>query len=174
MKIVYLFTLLVLFLSGCGDYPGHLPNDPVKLSSLPTWVESVRREIPDGGDCHIDSVNDKSGEGPQSHTVSRSGTPLKVTGWGAISVKNGVAATDIAISLKPEFADGLRFFAATAKLNRPDVAAYFKNPASVDTGFSAVIDLSDAQLGNYVLEVIQHKDGKNFKCQLSANIIVVK
>lgn len=174
MNKVGIIALLGLSLIGCNEYPGHRPNDGVKMTAKPIWGNSIGREIPLGGDCHIDTVNNELAEGTLSHTVKGSGPALKVTGWGAISVKDGVIASDIAIALKSKSAQGTRLFATATKEKRQDVADYFKNPASVDTGFIAAIDLSDVPPGEYVLEVIQHKDGKNIKCQYTSNIIIKK
>jgi len=176
MKIVCLIALLGLTVSGCNDYPGHQPNssNSVKMLPKPIWGNLTGQEIPLGGDCHIDSINDEPGEGSSSHTVRQSGPPLKIAGWGAVSVKDGVIAPDIAIALKSNSAQSARLFAAVTKGKRQDVAEYFKNPASIDTGFKAAIDLSDVSPGSYVLEVIQHKNGENFRCQLTSNITVEK
>lgn len=173
MKSMWLIVLLVLSLSGCRDYPGHQPTvGAVQLVPKPLWGDVVSPEISSGGDCHIDSINDNSGEGAPSHTVSQSGTVLKVAGWGAISAKDGVLASDIAVALKSKSPENTRFFAQTTKEKRQDVADYFKNPASIDTGFRVMIDLFDVSPGEYVLEVIQYKDGKILKCQHTANIII--
>jgi len=168
----YLIVLLGLALAGCGDYPGHRPGDALKMSQKANWGDVVGQAIALGGDCHIDSINDEPGEGRTSYTVKQS-EPLKIVGWGAISAKDGVVTSDIAVALKDYSPLGVRLFATTSKGKRPDVAAYFKNPTSVDSGFSALIDLSDVPTGNYVLEVIQHKDGKDLKCQYTANITIV-
>jgi len=174
MKKMCLIGLLGLFLSGCSEYPGHLPADSVKMSYKPAWSDSINPEILLGGDCHIDSINENPGEGLQSHTVRRTDPALKISGWGAISVKDGVVASDIAIALKSASAQGTRLFATATKKKRPDVAEFFKNPASVDTGYIVAIDLSDVPTGKYLLEVILHKDEKNFKCQNTSKIIVKK
>lgn len=172
MKKVYLIALLSLTISGCNDYPGHRPSDGIKMVDKPAWGESISQEISLGGDCHIDSINDELGEGPLSHTIKKNETGLKISGWSAISVSKGVTASDIAIALKSKSTDGTRLFAIITRDKRPDVAAYFKNLASVDTGFKTTIDLSDVSPGSYILEVIQHKDGKSFKCPVTANVIV--
>lgn len=176
MKKVCSLALVGLVLSGCNDYPGHQPNanNSVKMLSEPIWGDLTEREISLGGDCHIDSINDEPGEGFSRHTVRRSGPALKVAGWGAVSVRDGIIASDIAIALKSNSAQGTRLFAAATKGKRQDVAEYFKNPASVDSGFEAAIDLSDVSPGGYVLEVILHKDGENIKCQLASNITITK
>jgi hypothetical protein len=171
MKNIYLLVLFGLILSSCKEYPGHRPNDPVKLMQTPTW--GTVNKMNTGGDCHIDIINDKPGEGPKNHIVSKK-TRLKIVGWGAISAKDGVTATNIAISLKPESTNTLRFFATTDEIHRPDVAEYFKNPLSLKTGFSSVINLSDVPEGIYTIEVIQHKDGENFRCQATAQLRIDK
>lgn len=169
-----LISLMGLFLSGCDDYPGKLPGSAVKMTANPLWSDSIGDEIAIGGDCHIDSINNEPGEGPQSHTVMQNGAAMKVAGWGAISAKDGVVAAHIAIALKSKSVHGTRLFAAATQGKRLDVAEYFKNPASVDSGFSASIDLSDVPPGEYVLEVIQQGEGKNYKCQWTSVLNIEK
>ena len=183
-KIFYIVVLVNLLLAGCGDYPGQTsnegakvvakPDEGAKLTLKPNWGDLTGQEIPQGGDCHIDSINNKEGEGPEFHTVSRSGPPMRVSGWGAISVKEGVIASNIALALRSSSSQGVRLFAAPIRGKRQDVADYFKSPASIDTGFKSAIDLSDVTPGDYWLEVIQHKDGATFKCQYTARIIIEK
>ncbi|MDO8843249.1 hypothetical protein [Methylicorpusculum sp.] len=172
MKNVCLISFLGLFLSSCNDYPGHKPNDYVKMSPKARWDDANSQVIPLGGDCHIDSINDVSGEVFMSHSVSQSKPPLNVVGWSAISGKEGIVASDVAIALKNKLPPNLRLFAKTTREKRADVAEYFKNPASVDTGFKAAIDISDVSPGEYVLELIQHKDGNTYKCQFTSNITI--
>lgn len=170
MKKIFTFALLGFALSGCNDNSGH----SIKMSPKLAWGDLIGQEIALGGDCHIDSINDKPGEGTQSHVVKQHGSGLKVVGWNAISVRDGVMASDVAIALRSNSKQGASLFVAPNKEKRKDVADYFKNSASIETGFSAEIDLSDVIPGNYVLEVIQHKDGKNLKCSYTANIIIEK
>lgn len=183
MKYMYLVVVLGLTLVGCNEYPGQavkeivkpveIPKDNIKFTLKPDWGPSIGEDLPLGGDCHIDSINDKMAEGSEPHTVSQSGAAMKVYGWGAIAAKDGVTATDIALALKSK-SGGARLFAKPLRYKRPDVAEYFKSPASVDTGFKAEISLNDVSPGQYVLEVIQHKEGKYFKCQYTANLVVTK
>ena len=169
-----LLGLSGLSITGCNDYPGAQNDGRVKLAHKPIWGDTTEQQISLGGNCHIDSINDKPGEGPASHTVKQSGPALKVSGWGAISVKEGVMASEIVLGLKRNSNQETRLFAVTTRGKRPDVADYFKNPASIDTGFKSALDLSDIAAGDYLLEVIQHKDGKTFKCEYTANIIIEK
>lgn len=184
MKMLCIVALLSLPLIGCNDYPGPATKEvakvggkisgSVKLTPIPNWGGSIGQDITLGGDCHIDAINDKPGEGPESHTISQSTSALKVSGWAAVSVKEGVVASDIALALKSNASQGTRLFATPIRDKRQDVADYFKNPASVDTGFKSSIDLSDVTPGEYILEVIQNKDGKNFRCQYTAKVIIEK
>lgn len=174
--------MLSIALVGCDEYPGHrkdgaqgTSNNPIstqKMTDKPSWGR-IAQEYSFGGDCHIDSINDEPGEGLANYTVKQ-GAILKVVGWGAISAKEGVIANDIALALKNNSVESHRLFAKATKWKRPDVAEYFKNPSSVDSGFRVAIDLSDVPSGNYLLEVIQHKDGKSLKCHHIAKIIIEK
>lgn len=176
MKALFLAILLSASVAGCGDYPGHQPisKDAVRPVSTPTWGKLNIQDITPGGDCHIDTINDEPGESAAKRTISRSASVLKVTGWGAISVKDGLLASNIALALRSNSPGGTYLFAATTPTNRPDVAAYFKNSTSAAAGFTAMIDLSDVDVGEYTLEVIQHREGKNLICQYTPIIGVEK
>ena len=156
---------LLLLLLGCDEYPGKIPTGAVKMTPKLYWIDAVGLEPAIGGDCHIESINDKATEERPVHTVKESGDAMKVVGWAAISAKIGIVANHIAIGLKSKTGPGSRIFASATRGKRPDVAAYFMNPGSLDTGFSAVLDLSDVPPGEYLLELIQHRDGKNYQCQ---------
>jgi hypothetical protein len=170
MKKIYIVVLFGLSLPGCDEYPGVAANGAAKMTTQPVWGDSIRGDIPIGGDCHIDSINGELGEGPSTY-AARQEVPLKVVGWGAISAKEGILASDIAVALE---GNGVRRFAPVARVKRQDVADYFKNAGSADTGFSVAIDLSSVLPGTYVLEVIQHKDGKDWKCHYLPKVVVVE
>lgn len=173
-KTLYISIIIGLSVCACKKYPGQKENDGIRMTSRPAWSDSIASVIPLGGDCHFDSVNDKPGEGTVAHVVKQSGPVLNVVGWGAISAKNGIAASDIAVALNSKAILGLRLFAMATRGKRPDVAEYFNSPLSVDSGFSVSINLSDVPVGNYELELIQNRDGKTLKCNYTQDIIVEK
>ncbi|MEQ1636902.1 MAG: hypothetical protein ABL903_09415 [Methylococcales bacterium] len=159
---------------GCSDYPGYKYNDGAKPSPQPIWGEIDERDLVLGGDCHLESINDKPSESQSSHLIIQNGAALKVVGWAAISGSKGISATDIAVALNPISGNGTRSFVDTIKVKRPDVADYFKNAGIVDSGFKAAIDLTDMLPGDYQLEIIQHRDKTNYKCQYAANLVLKK
>ncbi len=171
-KIILILFMMGLSLFACNDYPGHKQITGVKLSLKPIWGELQEQEIVLGGDCHLDGINDESGEETDPHTIRKRETALKVVGWAAVAGKDGVIASDIAIALKPNSESTVRLFAPVNRGKRPDVADYFKNPATVDSGFNVAINLTDIPPGQYILELIQHKDRKNYKCQITSIISV--
>ena len=185
MTRLHLIALVALIMTGCGDKPSESvkqadkpvlmdqPSVAVKLKSKPVWGDVVTQEINTGGDCHIDVINDKPGEGIKNISA-KSGSQLKVAGWGAISAKDGVIASNIEIALKSKSIDGARLFATTSNVKRQDLADHFKNSTLINSGFVVVANLGDALPGNYVLEMIQHKDGKNYKCAQTVDVILEK
>ena len=185
MTRIHLIALVALIMTGCGDKPSESvkqadkpvlmdqPSVAVKLKSKPVWGDVVTQEINTGGDCHIDVINDKPGEGIKNISA-KSGSQLKVAGWGAISAKEGVIASNIEIALKSKSIDGARLFATTSNVKRQDLADHFKNSTLINSGFVVVANLGDALPGNYVLEMIQHKDGKNYKCAQTVDVILEK
>jgi hypothetical protein len=167
---LHLIALIGLILSACQKYPGHRPSDGVGTASQLPWErKNISTEIPVGGDCHIDSINDEPAEG--SKHVLKQGLPMSVSGWGAISVTDGIVASNIALSLKNK-STNTRVFAVTTPDKRRDVADYFKSPKSIDTGFKSMIDISDLSPGDYILEVIQHKNEQNLRCRYAVEIII--
>lgn len=170
MNKLFIASLFGLSLIACSDPSSELS----KLTPKPAWGEQIGGQIGVGGDCHIDSINDKPWSDAQTITVKQSGPALKVLGWGAVSVREGLLPSYLAVALRGAAGQGNRLFATTTKQKRADVADFFKNPAAADSGFSANISLSDMVPGNYVLEVIQHKDGLNYRCSYTTNIIIEK
>lgn len=168
MNKIFLVSLVGLSFVGCGEHP----SDSTKLTATPAWGGGVEMGL--GGDCHIDSVNDKLWSDAQTHIVKQGGPALRVLGWGAVSIRKGVLASDLAVTLRERTGQGNRLFAATTRQKRTDVADFFKNSAAADSGFGASINLSDIPLGIYVLEVVQHKDGVNYRCSYTTNIAVEK
>lgn len=170
MNKVFISSLFGLCLIGCGDHS----SDLSKLTLKPAWGEQIGGQIGVGGDCHIDSINDKPWADAQTFVLKQSGPALKVLGWGAVSIRAGLLSSDLAVALRGTTGQGNRLFATTTKQKRTDVADFFKNSAAADSGFSANISLSDMTPGNYVLEVIQHKDGVNYRCSYTTNILIEK
>ena len=173
MKKLLLCGFLATVLFGCGEDAEQVSHVAVKLTAGPAWDSANTKQIVAGGDCHIDGINDLQGEGPESHTVSRKGSGVKVVGWAAVSVADGIGGADIALALKPKVGDGARMFAATTSVMRPDVTAYFKKDGLDKTGFSAVVDLSSVKVDTYTLEVIQHKGESVLRCPVDATLVVV-
>jgi hypothetical protein len=161
---------LTLAISGCNDYPGHKPFDPVKLSANPSWGELANSVI--GGDCNIDSINDRPGSNPTRNIIHKE-QYLTVKGWAALSILNSNSPSNIVIALKEKVANGTRRFVITDLVKRPDVAEYFKNPGAISTGFNAVIDLSGIPTGEYELEIFQNNRGVNTICQYTGQISIV-
>lgn len=160
LLVVVYFSISLL---GCSDYPGAKSNAGLKLALEPTWGGG--KQIANGGICHIDSINDKPGETTMIYEIDRD-MGLRVSGWSALSVEDGVVAEDVNLSLRlAEDIHGLRYFVKADKVSRQDVVEYFKNPKLVDTGFKVLIDIKNLRPGKYIIEVIQSKEGiENILC----------
>jgi hypothetical protein len=171
-KMLLVPIFIGLSLSSCNEYPGAKTTNLVKMSANLPFDDSVGQKITIGGDCNIEGINDLQVDVGSIHHVNKVRNVLSVMGWAAISAKDGVMPSGIAISLNSRSVPSNQLFAPTIREKRADVANYFKNPLSVDTGFTVKVDLTDVSEGNYELAVILHKDGKDFKCPLTKNIIV--
>ena len=136
-------------------------------SALPSnFYDSMTTSIPEGYveskstncDGSIDIVN---GLNPAPPLVKVANL-LSVSGWLAVSGKDGVAPDDIFVTLKKP--NGLSKYIKTHRMSRTDVKAYFKQPAMPDVGFSATVDVSMLN-GEYVLGLSRGYKGKMVQCQ---------
>lgn len=178
MKKTLSAILATLIVAGCSDSGQQktaatgaaAPSIPsVKLGAAPAWVPAG--DIAPGGECNIDAVNDKHGLNNNVHSVSRKSPGINTWGWAALSTKDGIAASEIALTLKN--AAGVRRFAPVTRYARPDVADYFKNPGIAESGFKALVSVADVEPGGYQMEVVMAKDGKIAACKWAAQITIV-
>jgi hypothetical protein len=84
---------------------------------------------------------------------------LRVTGWAAPYVKGDKCADDILILFQAE--DGSVFSCEAARRHRPDVARAFGNPALLETGFAAEVDITD--LGGKMTMLLATRSGDELK-----------
>ena len=153
-----------IFISGCGNSG--------KMNTDFPFPSDSSKSIITGGDCHIDSINSEPGEGPQTHSINHNSPPFLTSGWAAISIKEGITTSDIALSLRKKEPENVRFFQSVNKVKRQDVADYFKSPLVIDSGFKAMVDLSNVAPGEYLMEVLQLRNNVVYSCQYNANLII--
>ena len=118
-------------------------------------MSELRQKACEGG---IDAVN---GHPPSASGVRKSNT-LTVAGRTAVSVKDGIVADDIFVTVLG--GDGATGYIKTSKVARPDVKAYFDQPNMADPGFQASADLS-AFSGNLTLGLARVREGKLRECE---------
>jgi hypothetical protein len=94
---------------------------------------------------HCDGVVDKIDDAP-APGEAKAGGMVSVAGWVARS--KGTPAKRIALALTDK--DGATRLYETAPVKRQDVADYFHDPAMVDTGYIATIDVAGLA-GRYLL-----------------------
>jgi hypothetical protein len=112
--------------------------------------------VADACDGSIDKIN----HSPTAAGLSASGV-LEVDGWLAPSVARGKLADAVYVVLTD--VQGHRHYLKTHLSPRPDVAAYFKNPAIGNAGYSAVADISDLN-GDYGLGLAFRSAGELKVC----------
>ncbi|WP_323157377.1 hypothetical protein [Stenotrophomonas maltophilia] len=108
------------------------------------------------GDCHIDTVNQLQAEGG---TLDLPAGLVKVRGWSALDGARG-RPNDGAFLLASA-TDGRTWMLPANRVPRPDVAAYFKQPALHYTGYEAFVDTR--QLPEDVQIRVLQKDGEQLK-----------
>ena len=124
------------FLFGCSDSP--------VLKSLPD------KKIADSkGSCNIDAQK-------------RDGDVVEVSGW----VFGNLKDAPIGYALKVETQGNSKSYYSNDFVERPDVAAFFKNPKLSKTGFTAKIPSNDSPAGSKLL-LVAETDKKNYLCRES-------
>ena len=107
-------------------------------------------------DFGIDSINGLSPSTPPVHIVDK----LTVTGWTAISAKNGIAPDQVLLTLSNTTQ---KLYTIARMGPRPDVNKAFGQLGMHDAGFKATIDVSHLD-GNYTLGVSRAYKGKIDSC----------
>ena len=132
------FALVIGLLCGCdGSAPPHAEvingKAPHTLAGFPSAYGSLPKKS--GGACAFDQLNVEGGN-------------RLVSGWAAISTKDGALAEAIVVGVQ---ANKTEKFAVASKQKRDDVARYFSSPALIDSGFSLYIKMVDAPVGSRVV-----------------------
>jgi hypothetical protein len=106
----------------------------------------------------IDQVNGISTDQPKLTATSL----LTINGWLAFSAKDGITADETFITLTDT--QGSVKYLKTRHTSRPDVTAYFKQPAMpTDIGFTTTVDVTKLQ-GVYKLGLARTRAGKLEQC----------
>ncbi|WP_036139956.1 hypothetical protein [Luteibacter sp. 9135] len=120
-------------------------------------------DVPDGGDCSIDSIDEKP-VNPAGNILPAD--LLRVRGWTMVSTASGRANEDVRILLTR---GDQTFVAPTRMLPRPDVAAFFGHPEESNIGFRASVDTSDIH-GTFVVRILQTSDNVPHLCPVRATV----
>jgi hypothetical protein len=88
---------------------------------------------------------------------------LKVSGWGIVSKREGLAPESIVLMLSG--ADGSAYYIPAPRMERrEDVKMAFLLPKMGNTGFTVMADVTELK-GSFTLSVLQISQGKVFGCQ---------
>ena len=151
---ITLLILVVALLSGCdGGAPPKAATAISNATNISAAFPAVYASLPKkaGGACGFDQ--------PKSD-----GDNQFISGWAAISVKDGALAEAIVLGIKAS--NGDERFVITSKQSREDVAKYFSNATLADSGFSAYIKEADAPKGS-VTKLYQVFQGNIYTCDVS-------
>lgn len=121
-------------------------------------LKNIANEVSDYCDGHIDIIDNSN---PSSSNIELSGV-AKIHGWLAESSKNGSLMNSTYITLIDE--NGNRSFLSTNLRRRPDVADIFNHPSLINSGFTALVDLSDLS-GSYRLGLAGIKGTTLYTCR---------
>jgi hypothetical protein len=129
-KIYFLISCVVVFLNGCEQ-----SNDVALLSSYPAF-----------GSCAIDT--------PKAGERISSGKNFNVGGW-AFDEKNKSLPDTLTLYFVNEDTSAIFTFSAKRGPKRGDVAAVFKLPTLIDSGFSGHILGNSLTPGTYRIILLQ-------------------
>jgi hypothetical protein len=133
------------------------------MESLPGNLQDL--PITDGGVCIVERAN---GEKGISASLPVKGI-LKMEGWAAVSVEQGVAPDAVFLTLTD--ASGRIHYLKSPLMKRPDVNAYFHKPEMGDTGFSFRGNLA-AIHGEFRLKMLLVRKNTIYRFDLGKNIVV--
>ena len=121
-------------------------------SILDNIPENYTKGIVGHFDGSIDVINGKK----PSLSALKCTSYLKISGWLAISAKEGIVPEETFIILDNGISE--KYIKAN-RTERPDVKKHYNHPDMPDVGFSAVIDLGELK-GNYTLGLAIGNKGK--------------
>lgn len=134
--------------------------------------DSIPGGIPEYKTTHcegsIDIVNEFNPP-PASQSIKVDNL-LHVSGWLAVSTKDGLAPDEVFVTLK-KFNEVTKYIKAK-RTPRNDVKAYFRQPAMPDVGYSATIDVTKLD-GEYVLGLARAYNGKLEQCQQLKTVVSI-
>lgn len=115
--------------------------------------------------CSLDAINGKT-----DPLVRVKAGVVEFGGWAVDSTTNTVPAT-LQVFLKDSgsFSYSLE---APHKIDRPDVAAAFKQDGFLKSGFLFQADLSSLKPGAYALSLKMPDDGRLVTCPVKKNIVI--
>ena len=153
IKKLIFSALIIAALSGCdGDVPPKTTVSITDAMDISTVFPAVYANFPKkvGGACAFDQPKIDSDK-------------QFISGWAAISAKDGslAEAKFLGISF-----NGVEKFVFTSKQKREDVVNYFKNPALMESGFSAYINKTEISAGSKVI-LYQVFQGGVYPCEVT-------
>lgn len=149
-------VLVVSLLVGCDG------GAPPKVAASMSNATNISSAFP----AAYASLPKKAGGGCGFDQPKIDGDNQFVSGWAAISTKDGSLAEAIVVGVS---ANGSEKFALASKQKREDVVKYFNNTALVDSGFSAYISKADAPAGSKVI-LYQVFQGGVYACEVTADL----
>ncbi|WP_323813317.1 hypothetical protein [Cellvibrio sp. NN19] len=129
-KYSKLVLLAIFFLHGCEQN-----NDIAQLSAYPSF-----------GSCAIDI--------PAHNATVSSDSEFTIAGW-AFDEKNKTVPDTLTLNLINEKSSEIFTFPAKRGIERPDVAAAFKLPILVESGFSGIVTKNSLTPGDYRIVLLQ-------------------
>lgn len=141
----------------------------ISLLGLEKFGGQLTAALPLAAHCdgNIDVLNDK----PVTPTTLSSRAIVKLRGW-MTSVATGPDLPDAVYAVLTD-SEGKATLLKTARQPRPDVAAYFNNPAIAGSGFTAAAELTGFS-GDYFLGIAIEKKGLIIQCPQFRVAVTIK
>ena len=114
-------------------------------------------------DCNIEVVEGKGG--PQ--WTAKIGM-VKIAGW-AVDGASKTAPDNLTVQVH-NAAGTVVALAAAKRVDRPDVVAFFKEPAYQKAGFQSEVDLSKLPAGEYTIATLSARDNAMNYCAFNGKL----
>lgn len=145
-----------------------IPGEPEvdRLIFSPSRIEPVSFNLPPGGTCVIDSINELQ-LGSQPAVLK---SPVwKVRGWALLSVDGYVTNNGVKLMLTDS--SGSSRIYETRVVTRPDVGRHFKHEEASNVGYEALIDARALRGPRSTIRIIQKSVKGDLLCDKTAVVM---
>jgi hypothetical protein len=167
-----------LFLSSCYEKvpePKKATVNEIKIQSeIPAVSEVVFKPITEemktisGGGCNFDLIAGQPRD-LASIDVQKASTALLFTGWAVVSMDDENVGKKVWLKL----AGANNYLIQTDRVERQDVAEYFKKKGLAKSGFQVTSSVSNVDAGKYTLSILIEGDSSVYDCGVMKSLNIL-